>query len=330
MQQLEDEIKGLNHKPIDSNIERLESEVVKKDNEIKKLEVEKNQNIQKIKQLEISVSKKELQLETSVKDSKNSIQELEHRIASLTENLRDVEWELSKCNVGDNSGLIEELRKQIAQKNDVIIKWEFEDNKNKKELSSIKEEKNILQSLIYQLEIEKSNLCQQLDELQKQIAQKEDGLIIKYEYEKNNLEAYVKEIEEQLNSIASEKTGLQLTVNNLENENSNLREELSKAKNSNNNNNNNNQNIDENELQKLQRLIAQKNDIIRQLETQLDEFLEYAYIIKKYHYLVESTGYHYSYSDIEDIDIQYITTWAEDDFLYFAREFFTFLESYVY
>ncbi|MBD2135509.1 hypothetical protein H6F47_24600 [Sphaerospermopsis sp. FACHB-1094] len=115
VQQLEGEIEVLNNKPIDINIERLESEILKKNNQIKNLEDEKNQNIQKVKQLEISVTEKELELKTTIEDSNNRIQELEEERDSLTADLRDFEWELSVLKSSGTSVL-------IAQKDTVIKK----------------------------------------------------------------------------------------------------------------------------------------------------------------------------------------------------------------
>lgn len=158
VKQLEDEIEVLNNKPVDSNIERLESQIAQKDNAIKKLEVEKNQNIQKIEQLKIKLTEKELELKTAIEDSNNRIQELEKERDSLTgdfrdveRKLRDVEWELSVLKGSNISVLTEELRKQIDQKDAVIKKLEFEKKQNTKRLdlleSSIKEKDDMIRKL---------------------------------------------------------------------------------------------------------------------------------------------------------------------------------------
>lgn len=133
VQQLEEEIKVLNDKSIDSDRERLESEIAHKDNEIKKLEVEKNQNRQSIEQLKIEFHEKESQLKTAIEDSNNRIQELEDEIDFLKHLSDKVVYS------NGSNGLIEELRKQIAQKDAVIKKLESENYENIESLKILAE-----------------------------------------------------------------------------------------------------------------------------------------------------------------------------------------------
>jgi chromosome segregation ATPase len=243
VKQLEGEIQSLNDKIRDFDkvsdnsgyIETLQVQIAQKDHDIHKLEFENNQNIQTIQQLKINLAEKESQLTTTAQDNNdldiyNRTQQLEQKIRSLTEKLRDVEWELSvsKFQVSNNSSLIEELRKQISQKNASIKKLEYEnsenieslkwlaDNLNEKEaqIKLITREKLELDSCVKELEREKTILSQKLidaelevkklkqrsnhsssvDELQKQIAEK-DTYIQNLELEKEDLEQYLEYIE---------------------------------------------------------------------------------------------------------------------------------------
>ena len=285
VKQLEEEIQFLNNKldkviDIDSDIETLQSQIDQKDAEINNLKVEKNQNIQEIKQLETKLTEKELELKTTVQDSHNRTQELEQQIASLTRKLRNVEWELSVLKVGDSTGLIEELRKQISQKNNVIKKLEFENSQNRESIKL---------------------LAESFDELTENFNEKEY----------------------QLELVIREKIDLDSRVKELEIEKSVLNQKLIDAKSQTINFNEISiNNIDFNE--ELQRQIAEKDDKIKDLEIELEEYISYENTIRRYNSILEFAEENYS-----DSDIEYIQQWTKDDFLYFAKEFFTFLKSYI-
>ncbi|MBD2145883.1 hypothetical protein [Sphaerospermopsis sp. FACHB-1194] len=277
VQQLEGEIEVLNNKPIDINIERLESQIAQKDNEIKKLEDEKNQNIQKVKQLEISVTEKELELKTTIEDSNNRIQELEEERDSLTADLRDVERklrgvesELSVFKDGNISGLTEELQKQIAQKDAVIKKLEFEK-------SEILERLNILAESFDELTEDFNELTDNFNELTRNFNQKEYQLEV-VTIEKIDLDNRVKELAED-NSILKHK--LDITSENITS--SVLRQNK----------------ICRNKLQQLQRQIAYKDVCIQNLEEDLNKYIEY---VKRLDNL-KNRSY---LDDDQAIDIEYI------------------------
>jgi chromosome segregation ATPase len=189
VKQLEEEIQFLKNKldkviDIDSDIETLQSQMDQKDAEINNLKVEKNQNIQEIKQLETKLTEKELGLKTTVQDSHNRTQELEQQIASLTRKLRNVEWELSVLKVGDSTGLIEELRKQISQKNNVIKKLEFENSQNRESIKLLAESFDELTENFnekeYQLELvirEKIDLDSRVKELEGEVSKLQQDIL---------------------------------------------------------------------------------------------------------------------------------------------------------
>lgn len=185
---------------------------------------------------------------------------------------------------------------------------------------------------------EVSNNHSYLENIQVQIAQKDDN-IQKLEIENHQNIQRIKQLEINLNNkesqlklITQEKIDCDSYIKELEIETTVLNQNLTDAKSPTRNFNEISiNNIDMNELQKLQRQISKKENTIRELEMQLEEYLEYAYIIRRYNDIVEFTEYNYSHSDIEcyESEIEYIHTWAEDDFLYFTKEFFTFLKSYL-
>ena len=199
VEKLESEIQSLNEKLKDVELklnpsqvinnaillESLQVQITKKDDDIQKLELEKNQNIHKIKQLEIKLTEKELELKTTIQDSHNRIQELKEEIHFLKQ-LTD--------KFGDSSGLIEELRKQITQKNDVIKKLESENYEN---LESIK------------------LLAESFDELTENF---------------DELTKNFKDKEYQLKSVTREKIHLDHRVKELEGENYLLIQNLTDAK----------------------------------------------------------------------------------------------------
>ncbi|MBD2570799.1 hypothetical protein [Anabaena lutea] len=205
VQQLEREIQVLNDKPIDSDIEMLEFQIAQKDNNIKKLEDEKNQNIQKIKQLEINIAEKELELKITIQNSNNRIQELKDEIdflKQLPENIVD--------------SLIEKLRKQITQKDAVIKKLESEKSEiiesfnkfriifNEKEyqLELVQREKFDLDNRVKELEEEKYLLIQKLrdkeseiSELKRKISELEQDLSLMSQYA-DDIEQYAEDLEQ--------------------------------------------------------------------------------------------------------------------------------------
>jgi chromosome segregation ATPase len=226
VQQLEGEIEVLNNKPIDINIERLESEILEKNNQIKNLEDEKNQNIQKVKQLEISVTEKELELKTTIEDSNNRIQELEEERDSLTADLRDVERklrgvesELSVFKDGNISGLTEELQKQIAQKDAVIKKLEFEK-------SEILERLNILAESFDELTEDFNELTDNFNELTRNFNQKEYQLEV-VTIEKIDLDNRVKELEADVKALEGEQSLLIQKLRDKKSKISELQQDLS-------------------------------------------------------------------------------------------------------
>ncbi|BAZ81525.1 hypothetical protein PN497_25645 [Sphaerospermopsis kisseleviana CS-549] len=226
VQQLEGEIEVLNNKPIDINIERLESEILEKNNQIKNLEDEKNQNIQKVKQLEISVTEKELELKTTIEDSNNRIQELEEERDSLTADLRDierklrgVESELSVFKGGNISGLTEELQKQIAQKDAVIKKLEFEK-------SEILERLNILAESFDELTEDFNELTDNFNELTRNFNQKEYQLEV-VTIEKIDLDNRVKELEADVKALEGEQSLLIQKLRDKKSKISELQQDLS-------------------------------------------------------------------------------------------------------
>ncbi|WP_104388588.1 hypothetical protein [Cuspidothrix issatschenkoi] len=260
VQQLEDEIRGLNNKPINGDIERLESEILKKDHEIKKLEIEKNQNIQKINQLEISVAAKESQLKTAIENSKNHIQKLEEEKDSLTEKLRDAEWKLSKINVGDNSGLIEELRKQIDQKNDVIKKLKSEKSEI---IESFNKFRIIFNETEYQLELvirEKFDLDKRVKELERKNSELKDDILFLNDKLKDR-ELEISELKQDLSLMSQYADDLEQYAEDLENYYLEKLDTYTYTSNI-------------NELEELQKQIYEKDTCIRQLKVKLENCLD--------------------------------------------------------
>ena len=212
VKQLEEEIQFLNNKldkviDIDSDIETLQSQIDQKDAEINNLKVEKNQNIQEIKQLETKLTEKELGLKTTVQDSHNRTQELEQQIASLTRKLRNVEWELSVLKVGDSTGLIEELRKQISQKNNVIKKLEFENSQNRESIKLLAESFDELTENFnekeYQLELvirEKIDLDSRVKELEGEVSKLQQDILCLND-KLIDRESEISELKQDLSSI---------------------------------------------------------------------------------------------------------------------------------
>jgi chromosome segregation ATPase len=226
VKQLEEEIQFLKNKldkviDIDSDIETLQSQMDQKDAEINNLKVEKNQkdaeinnlkveknqNIQEIKQLETKLTEKELGLKTTVQDSHNRTQELEQQIASLTRKLRNVEWELSVLKVGDSTGLIEELRKQISQKNNVIKKLEFENSQNRESIKLLAESFDELTENFnekeYQLELvirEKIDLDSRVKELEGEVSKLQQDILCLND-KLIDRESEISELKQDLSSI---------------------------------------------------------------------------------------------------------------------------------
>jgi myosin protein heavy chain/myosin heavy chain 6/7 len=211
VQQLEGEIEVLNNKPVDSDIERLSSQIAQKDNEIKKLEVENNQNIQKIEQLKIKLTEKELELKTTIQDSNNRIQELEKE--------RDfLKWKLSVLSVSDSSGLTEELQKQIAQKDGVIKKLESEK-------SEILERFNLLAENFDELTEDFNKLTEDFNKLTRNFNQKEYQLEV-VTREKNYLDNRVKELETDVKALEEEQSLLIQKLRYKESEISELQQDI--------------------------------------------------------------------------------------------------------
>ncbi len=320
VQQLEEEIKVLNDKPIDSDIERLQSQIAQKDNEIKKLEFEKNQNLQKINQLEIQLTEKESQLTTTIEDSDNRIQELEKERDSLTGNLRDVEWELSVLKTSGSSVL-------IAQKDTVIKKLESEKSEILERLNSLAEDfnkltsnfnekayqlevvtrekevvtrqKNDLDNRVKELEGEKSLLIRKLidkesevSKLQQDILFLNDRLIdiesqiseLKEIINKPNiieeLEQYLEELEQDLENLEKYVEDLEQYAEDLENYYLEKLEPYSDTP-------------DINELEKLQKQINEKDNCIRNLKSYISLLLENQSLKELEQYLNKIHDYFY-------------------------------------
>lgn len=281
VQQLEGEIEVLNDKPVDSDIERLESQIAQKNNEIKNLEDEKNQNLQKIKELEIKLTEKELELQTTIEDSNNRIQELEKERDSLTKKLRDVErklrdveWELSVLKGSNISVLTEELRKQIDQKDAVIKKLESEKseilklfneltrNFNQKEYQLevirrdkevVTREKNYLDNCVKELEGEKSLLIQKLRDRGSEISELNQEI--------NELKQKNSELEQDLSLMSQYADDLEQYAEDLEQY---YLEELEIYPDT----------YDMNEVEGLQKQIDEKDDCIRKLTSHINIILE--------------------------------------------------------
>lgn len=280
VQQLEDEIKVLNDKSIYSDIERLESQIAQKDNEIKKSEFEKNQNLQKINQLEIQLTEKESQLKTTIEDSDNRSQELEKERDSLTGNLRDVEWELSVLKNSGSSVL-------IAQKDTVIKKLESEK-------SEILERVNSLAESFDELAEDFSQLTSNFNEkkYQLEVVKREKEVVTR---EKNYLDNRVKELE-------GEKSFLIQKLRDKESEVSKLQQDILFL---------NDRLIDrESEISELEEIINKPN-IIEELEQYLEELEQDLENLEKYvedleQYAEDLENYYLEklepYSDTPDIN----------------------------
>ncbi|MBE9057447.1 hypothetical protein [Sphaerospermopsis sp. LEGE 08334] len=270
VQQLEGEIEVLNNKPVDSDIERLSSQIAQKDNEIKKLEVENNQNIQKIEQLKIKLTEKELELKTTIQDSNNRIQELEKE--------RDfLKWKLSVLSVSDSSGLTEELQKQIAQKDGVIKKLEFENYQNRESIKSLAESFDELTENFneteYQLEVvtrEKNYLDNRVKDLEADVRELEgekylliqklrdtESEISELNQEINELKQKNSELEQDLSSMSQYADELEQYAEDLEQYYLEKLETYSDTPNI-------------NKLEELQKQIYEKDTCIRQLKVKLE------------------------------------------------------------
>ncbi|MBS3027621.1 MAG: hypothetical protein HCA25_11155 [Dolichospermum sp. DET50] len=290
VQQLEEEIKVLNDKPIDSDIERLESQIAQKDNEIKKLEFEKNQNLQKINQLEIQLTEKESQLKTTIEDSDNRIQELEKERDSLTRNLRDVEWELSVLKTSGSSVL-------IAQKDTVIKKLESEKSEILERLNSLAESFDELAEDFSQLTEDFNKLTSNFNEkeYQLEVVTREKEVVTR---EKNYLDNRVKELE-------GEKSFLIQKLRDKESEVSKLQQDILFL---------NDRLIDrESEISELEEIIEimPKPNIIEELEQYLEELEQDLENLEKYvedleQYAEDLENYYLEklepYSDTPDIN----------------------------
>lgn len=208
---------------IQSELNKVQSLIIQKDACIQTLEIEKGENLQKISSLEANVitQKSNFELLTQEKNTLNNhVKQLEGEIQSLNDKIRDFD------KVSNNSGYVETLQVQIAQKDHDIHKLEFENNQNIQTIQQLKinlaEKESMLKTTVqdnndldiynrtqqleqkirslteklidveWELSVSKfqvSNNSSLIEELRKQISQK-DASIKKLEYENSeNIES---------------------------------------------------------------------------------------------------------------------------------------------